>query len=52
LAGNEIRISIKGNIVDLDVKSPDQFRVVQKGDRVNVTYTEALAIAIEPAGKK
>jgi len=39
----------RGNIVDLDVRNPDQFKVVKKGDQVDVTYTEAIAIAVEPA---
>lgn len=42
----------KGNVVVLDVKNPDHFKVVKKGDQVEVTYTEALAIAVEPAQKK
>lgn len=39
----------RGNIVDLDVRNPDQFKVVKKGDQVDVTYTEAMAISVEPA---
>jgi hypothetical protein len=39
----------RGNVVTLDVLNPDQFKVVKKGDQVNVTYTEALALTIEPA---
>ena len=35
----------------LDVKNPDQFEVVEKGDQVEVTYTEALALSVEPAPK-
>ena len=42
----------RGNIVDLDVRNPDQFKVVKKGDQVDVTYTEAVAIAVEPASEK
>lgn len=41
----------KGRVVDLKVNNPDQFKVVKKGDKVDVTYTEALAIAVEPAAK-
>jgi hypothetical protein len=37
--------------VDLKVKDPEQFKRVAKGDRVEATYTEALAIAVEPAKK-
>jgi Cu/Ag efflux protein CusF len=38
-----------GNIVALDVRNPDQFKVVKKGDQVDVTYTRALAVSVEPA---
>jgi len=41
----------RGNVVTLDVKNPDQFKVVKKGDQVEVTYTEALAVSVEPAPK-
>ena len=41
----------KGNFVELDVKNPDQFKVVKKGDKVMVTYSEAVAIVVEPAKK-
>lgn len=47
-------ISIKGprgNVFDLKVQNPDQFKVVKKGDQIEVTYTEALAISVEPAPK-
>ena len=41
----------RGNVVTLDVQNPDQFKVVKKGDQVEVTYTEALALSVEPASK-
>ena len=41
----------RGNIVDLHVKNPDHFKVVNKGDQVLVTYTEAMALSVEPAGR-
>lgn len=41
----------KGNVVTLDVQNPDQFKVVKKGDQVEATYTEALALSVEPAPK-
>ncbi len=41
-----------GKIVELDVKNPDQFKVVKKGDKVEVTYAEAVAIMVEPAPRK
>ena len=39
----------RGNVVTLNVRNPDQFKVVKKGDQVEVTYTEALALSVEPA---
>jgi hypothetical protein len=41
----------RGNSVTLNVHNPDQFKVVKKGDHVRVTYTEALALSVEPAPK-
>ena len=41
----------RGNEVVLAVQNPDQFKVVKKGDQVEVTYTEALALSVEPAPK-
>jgi len=41
----------KGNELTLNVHNPDQFKVVKKGDQVEVTYTEALALSVEPAPK-
>jgi hypothetical protein len=39
----------KGKVVTLDVRNPDQFKVVKVGDQVDVTYTEAVALSVEPA---
>jgi Cu/Ag efflux protein CusF len=41
----------KGNVMVLDVHNPDQFKVVKKGDQVEATYTQALAVSVEPAPK-
>ena len=38
-----------GNVVPLAVRNPEQFKVVKKGDQVSVTYTEAIALSVEPA---
>jgi hypothetical protein len=38
-----------GNLVELDVLNPAQFKVVKKGDQVDVKYTKALALSVEPA---
>jgi ribosomal protein L6P/L9E len=42
----------KGNIVELDVKNPDHFKVVKKGDQVQVDYVEAVAVSVQPVTKK
>jgi hypothetical protein len=34
--------------VELKVRDPEQFKLVAKGDQVEATYTQALAIAVEP----
>jgi hypothetical protein len=42
----------RGNSVTLDVQNPEHFKVVKVGDEVLVTYTEAVALSVEPAKKK
>ncbi len=42
----------KGNIVDLKVQNPEHFKVVKKGDQIEMVYVEAVAISVEPAPKK
>jgi hypothetical protein len=39
----------RGNTVELNVQNPEQFKVVKVGDKVEVVYTEALAMAVTPA---
>jgi len=41
-----------GNEVDIDVEDPAQLKNIKKGDHVQVTYAEALAISVEPTGAK
>ncbi len=38
--------------VTLPVKDPEQFKRIAKGDQVEATFTQALAMAVEPAAKK
>jgi hypothetical protein len=38
--------------VSVVVADPEQFKQIAKGDQVEATYTQALAIAVEPAAKK
>ena len=46
-------VTLKGpkRTVDLKVADPEQFKLVKVGDQVEANYTEALAIAVEPAKK-
>ena len=47
-------ITLRGpkRTVELVVADPAQFKLVAKGDQVEAKYTQALAIAVEPAAKK
>ncbi len=40
-----------GNIVELEVKNPEHFKVVKKGDQIEADYVEAVALSLEPAKK-
>ncbi len=42
----------KGNAYDVKARDPKVFNEIKVGDKVDVTYTEALAISVEPAPKK
>ena len=46
-------VTLKGpkRTVDLKIPDPEQFKRVAKGDQVEATYTQAVAIAVEPAKK-
>ena len=37
--------------VDLRIPDPEQFKRVAKGDQVEATYTQAVAVVVEPAKK-
>jgi len=39
----------KGEIIDLPIQDPEQLKLIKKGDQVQATYTEALALSLEPA---
>ena len=39
----------RGEVVDLHLRDPAQVKLVKKGDQVEATYTEAFAVALEPA---
>jgi Cu/Ag efflux protein CusF len=42
----------RGNEVDVDVQDPSQLQNIKKGDHVQITYVEALAIAVTKAPAK
>jgi Cu/Ag efflux protein CusF len=37
-----------GKMIDLNVRDPEQLKLVKKGDQVQATYTEAMAISVDP----
>ena len=41
-----------GNIVELDVKNLDHFKVVKVGDQVEANFVESVAIAVQPMARK
>ncbi len=44
-------VTLKGpkQTVDLRIPDPEQFKRVAKGDQVEATFTQAMAVAVEPA---
>ncbi len=47
-------MTLKGpkRTVDLKVRDPNQLKLIKVGDQVEATFTEAVAVAVEPAPKK
>jgi len=48
-------VSVKGpagNVVDLNIRDPEQLKLIKKGDQIEATYTEALAVSLKPTEKK
>lgn len=46
-----VRLRGPQRMVDLKVKDPNQFKLIKVGDQVEATFTEAVALAVEPAPK-
>ena len=49
------RVTLKGpegKTQEIKVKDPKNLKNVKVGDQVVLTYTEALAVSVEPAKKK
>lgn len=44
-------VTVKGpkRTVELKVQDPDQLKLIKKGDQIEATFTEAVAIAVTPA---
>lgn len=42
----------KGEVVDLHVQDPEQIKLVKAGDQIQATYTQEVAISMEPAAAK
>ena len=47
-------VTLKGpkQTVNLKVRDPEQFKNIAKGDQVEATFTQALAVAVEPSAAK
>ena len=47
-------ITLRGpqRTAEVRVRDPEQFKLIAKGDQVEVTYTQAVAVAVEPVAKK
>jgi Cu/Ag efflux protein CusF len=47
-------ITLKGpkQTVEMRIQDPEQFKRIAKGDQVEATYTQAVAMALVPAAKK
>lgn len=47
-------VTVKGpqRTVELNVRDPEQLKLIAKGDQIEATFTEAMAISVTPAKKK
>jgi hypothetical protein len=46
-----VRLRGPQRMVDLKVRDPEQFKLIKVGDQVEATFTEAVALSVEPAPK-
>lgn len=51
-ARQTIRLRGVKRTIDLKVRDPNQFKLVKVGDQVEATFTEAVALSVEPAPAK
>jgi Cu/Ag efflux protein CusF len=44
-------VTLKGpqRTIEVKARDPEQFKLIKKGDQIQATYTEAMAIAVTPA---
>jgi len=40
-----------GNVIDLNIRDPEQLKLIKKGDQIEATYTEAVAVSLKPMTK-
>lgn len=47
-------VTVRGpqRTVELSVEDPEQFTRIAKGDQIEATYVEAIAVGVRPAAKK
>jgi hypothetical protein len=50
-AKQTVRLRGPQRTVDLKVRDPNQFKLIKVGDLVEATFTEAVALSVEPAPK-
>jgi Cu/Ag efflux protein CusF len=50
-AKQTVRLRGPQRTVDLKVRDPNQFKLIKVGDQVEATFTEAVALSVEPAPK-
>jgi Cu/Ag efflux protein CusF len=41
----------KGEIIDLNIADPEQLKLIKKGDQIQATYSQAVAVSLEPLKK-
>jgi len=45
------KVTVKGakGQMDLNIRDPEQLKLIKKGDQIQATYTEAVAVSLKPA---
>lgn len=51
--GKKQTVKVRGpkRTVNLNVKDPEQFKLIKVGDQIEATFVEAIALSVEPAKK-